>query len=133
TAIAQRAGIARATLQRAEQGAPAVAIGTYLRILGALGCQQDVEQLARPVDGERAAVPAPRHHPRLAKRIRVRDYPQLRQLAWQLKDDAELEPAEAFGLYERHWRYVDADRLDAAERALIERLKHEHGAGVMLV
>ena len=55
------------------------------------------------------------------------------QLAWQLKDDAELTPVEALGLYERNWRHVDQSRLKTAERALIERLKNEQGNGVMLV
>lgn len=144
-AVADSAGIARATLQRAELGAPAVALGTYLRILHVLGLQQDVNRLAEsdplapglpdePLPARRRPAwvtrPSTAHR---TDRIRVRDFPQLKQLAWQLGDDAELAPAEALGLYERNWRYVDPSGLGAAERRLIERLKKQHGRGVMLV
>ena len=62
--------------------------------------------------------------------VRIADYPQLRDIAWNCHD--ELIPAcEAFALYERNWRYVDAARLDDRERALIERLKAEFGAGIL--
>lgn len=62
--------------------------------------------------------------------VRVADYPQLRDLAWNRSD--EMIPAsEAFALYERNWRFVQADRLDDGERALIERLKIEFGHGVI--
>lgn len=62
--------------------------------------------------------------------VRISDYPQLQDLAWNRSGD--LIPAkEAFGLYERNWRFVDVDRLDANERALIERLKTEFGNGVI--
>ena len=42
-----------------------------------------------------------------------------------------IPASEAFALYERNWRFVDADRLDDAERAFIERLKIEFGHGVI--
>jgi len=62
--------------------------------------------------------------------VRVADYPQLRDLAWNRSD--QLIPArEAFALYERNWRFVEANRLDEAERALIERLKAQFGSGVI--
>ena len=38
--VAQRAGISRKTLYRAEQGDPAVALGIYARVLQALGLEQ---------------------------------------------------------------------------------------------
>lgn len=62
--------------------------------------------------------------------VRLADYPQLRDLAWNRAD--ELIPAkEAFQLYERNWRFIEPARLDARERALIERLKAEFGRGVI--
>jgi hypothetical protein len=62
--------------------------------------------------------------------IRIGDYAQLRDLAWNRAD--EFIPAkEAFQLYERNWRFVEPDRLDARERALIERLRTEFGSGVI--
>ncbi len=44
--LAERASISRMTLHRAEKGSPAVAMGTYLRILAALHLQDDISLLA---------------------------------------------------------------------------------------
>lgn len=46
-AVAERSSISRMTLHRAEKGFPAVAIGTYLRILAALQLQDDLNLLAK--------------------------------------------------------------------------------------
>lgn len=43
----ERAGISRMTLYRAEQGSPAVALGTYLRILCVYKLEGDLDLLAR--------------------------------------------------------------------------------------
>lgn len=45
--VAERSSISRMTLHRAEKGLPAVAIGTYLRILAALQLQDDLNLLAK--------------------------------------------------------------------------------------
>lgn len=45
--VAERAGISRATLTRAERGDPAVAMGIYARILFALGLDGDLDSVAR--------------------------------------------------------------------------------------
>lgn len=45
--VAERAGISRATLSRAEHGDPAVALGTYARILLALNLDGDLDAIAR--------------------------------------------------------------------------------------
>jgi hypothetical protein len=58
--------------------------------------------------------------------VRLADYPQLRDLAWNRS--GELIPAkEAFQLYERNWRLLDRSALDDRERDLIARLKAEFG------
>lgn len=44
--VAASAGISRTTLFRAEQGHPAVALGTLLRILQVLGLEQDFSRVA---------------------------------------------------------------------------------------
>jgi hypothetical protein len=62
--------------------------------------------------------------------VRVTDYPQLRDLAWN-RAHGLIGAREAFQLYERNWRFVDVDRLDAGERALLERLTAEFGNGVI--
>ena len=41
------AGISRMTLYRAEQGSPAVALGTYLRILSVFRLENDLHLLAK--------------------------------------------------------------------------------------
>lgn len=62
--------------------------------------------------------------------LSIEDYPMLKDLAWNRTDD--LMPArEAFNLYERNWRFVDTARLTERERALIERLAHEYGGGIV--
>jgi len=45
-AIAQRCGISRTTLHNAESGDPRVTLGTYLRVLVALGLEDDIQGLA---------------------------------------------------------------------------------------
>ncbi len=44
--VAERAGISRKTLSRAERGDPAVSFGIYARILQALRLEQDIALLA---------------------------------------------------------------------------------------
>ena len=44
--VAERADISRATLWKIEKGDPSVAIGSYLKVLNALGLQNDMKKLA---------------------------------------------------------------------------------------
>src|SRR5688572_14903246 len=44
--VAQRAGITRRTLLRAERGEPTVALGIYARVLQALGLEEDLDTIA---------------------------------------------------------------------------------------
>lgn len=60
--------------------------------------------------------------------VRLADYPQLRDLAWNRVDEF-IAAKEAFQLYERNWRLLDPQALDDRERALIARLKTEFGHG----
>ncbi|HZF14966.1 MAG TPA: hypothetical protein VE046_03390 [Steroidobacteraceae bacterium] len=62
--------------------------------------------------------------------IRISDYPFLKQIAWNRADDHVLA-REAWGLYERNWRFVDPAALTAPERTLIEQLKQQYGAGIL--
>jgi transcriptional regulator with XRE-family HTH domain len=45
--LAERSSISRMTLHRAEKGSPAVAMGTYVRILAALHLEGDLDLLAK--------------------------------------------------------------------------------------
>lgn len=47
TVVAERAGITRSTLHRAEKGDPGVALGTYVAILRVLGLHGDLDAVAR--------------------------------------------------------------------------------------
>ena len=62
--------------------------------------------------------------------VRIADFPQLRDLAWNRSDEL-IGAKEAFALYERNWRFIDAAQLDTKERDLLERLKLEFGNGVI--
>ncbi|ANI89700.1 XRE family transcriptional regulator [Arachidicoccus ginsenosidimutans] len=44
--IAERAGIARSTLNLVEKGEPSVAMGAYFNVLRVLGLQNDIVKLA---------------------------------------------------------------------------------------
>jgi hypothetical protein len=65
--------------------------------------------------------------------LRLADYRQLRQIAWNRADGAAIAEDEAFALYEAHWRFVDAEAMDDVERALVERLKRQYGGGLLHV
>jgi hypothetical protein len=62
--------------------------------------------------------------------IDTREYPELRLLCWN-RAERFIPAAEAFALYERNWRFVDAAAISPAERALIDRLAERFGNGVL--
>jgi transcriptional regulator with XRE-family HTH domain len=121
-AAAEAAGISRVTLHRIERGEPTVAIGAWVAAASALGLAFDLP------DANAAAKAF-----KLPKKIRLRDYPQLKKLAWQLQGVDEMTPREALQLYERNWRHVDRAALSEDEAALIDALSHEIGGGRLLV
>ncbi len=59
-------------------------------------------------------------------------FENLAALCWNRRD-RYLHAEEAFRLYERNWRLVDARRMKPAERALVERLQARYGNGVLNV
>jgi len=125
TTAAEAAGMSRVTLYRIERGEPSVTMGAYIGALGALGLELDVvDPLEKAVPAARAALPAS---------IRLAEYPQLKRLAWQLHGVDELTPEQAFGLYERNWRHVDVEALEAKEKALVAALTAQLGGGRLLV
>ena len=69
--VAVRAGIARATLGRAERGDASVALGTYARVLHVLGMDTDISLLAKDDELGRKlqdlALPQRRRAPRRLK------------------------------------------------------------------
>jgi transcriptional regulator with XRE-family HTH domain len=121
-AAAEAAGISRLTLHRIERGEPTVAIGAWVATASALGL---VLELVDPA--------ASRQPARLPRKIRLRDYPQLKKLAWQLHGVTELAPREALQIYERNWRHLDREALSQEEASLIDALSRELGGGRLLV
>jgi len=136
--VAVEAGITRVTLRRVEAGEPGVLMGTYLRVLTTLGLSQDLilvardDTLGRRLQDEeltRSAAPKTKR----AQRIRLANYPMLREVAWSTDQEAVLTPREAFALYERNWRHIDREAMNRRERNLVERLTKTIGKGVLLV
>jgi len=121
-AAAEAAGVSRVTLHRIERGEPTVAVGAWLTVATALGLNFDL------LDARAMAVTT-----KLPKKIRLRDFPQLKRLAWQLHGVGDIPPLVAFNLYERNWRHLDRAALSAGEAALIDALARELGGGRLLV
>jgi transcriptional regulator with XRE-family HTH domain len=129
-AAAEAAGMSRVTLHRIERGEASVTMGAYLNALTALGLGLDVVAPAAPA----ATTAAPQQQAALPpERIRLADFPQLRQLAWHIPGAIDLSPQEALSLYERNWRHIDLDRMDPHERQLLDELRSALGRGHLLV
>jgi hypothetical protein len=64
--------------------------------------------------------------------VDARKYPNLQLLMWN-RADRYLTGRDAFGLYERNWRFVDRKHLDPQEHDLIRRLAAKYGNGVLNV
>lgn len=64
--------------------------------------------------------------------VEVRRFPNLKLLAWN-RVDRFLTARDAFGLYERNWKFVDTRNMTDGERELIRRLTAKWGRGVMNV
>jgi hypothetical protein len=64
--------------------------------------------------------------------VEVRRFPNLKLIAWN-RVDSYVTDRDAFGLYERNWKFVDTKNLTDAERGLIRRLTEKWGHGVMNV
>lgn len=121
-ATAEAAGISRVTLHRIEKGEPSVTAGAYMAALAALALgvhlqpREAVQELHPP--DRKGWIPA---------RVRLADYPQLRELAWQVHGSPELTPREALDIYERNWRHIDMAKLSQEEQDLVDALRQAMG------
>lgn len=64
---------------------------------------------------------------------KISDYPQLKFICWNLKDDACMEESLILSLYERNWRYIEQDKLELTEKQFIDHLVKKFGNGVLNV
>ncbi|MGQ0525103.1 MAG: hypothetical protein ACT4P8_15765 [Betaproteobacteria bacterium] len=62
--------------------------------------------------------------------VEVRKFPNLQLLAWN-RVDPFITERDAFGLYERNWKFVDTKNMTDGERRLIQRLTEKWGRGVL--
>ena len=125
TALAEAAGVSRVTVHRIERGAGSVAMGAYAGVMAALGMAFFPPAVPEPKPDEV-------HAGCLPLRIVLADYPQLKQLAWQVHGLEALTPREALDIYTRNARYLDAPALSARERQLITALHEVFGANIGL-
>ncbi len=112
--VALAAGISRVTLHRIEKGEPGVNLGAFISVLCALGMHLNLES----DDGEA------KQQPNMIdlKKIAIKDYPQLKNISWQLRDEAVLNAQEAKGIYERNEKYISFENLQPDELELIRQL-----------
>jgi len=120
TTAAEAAGMSRVTWYRIEKGATSVTFGACLSALTVLGLDLKIVQSSshdRDSDGDSnnaASIPV---------EISFADYPQLKQLAWQVHGVDTLSPREALTIYERNWRHLDLEKMEANERNLVTALR----------
>jgi hypothetical protein len=97
-----------------------VTVGALINVLDALDLRLGQLEEVEPGDGQ----PAPGSLP---GEIELAAYPELRKLAWQLKDNAWLRPAEAAGFYARNRRHLNLEVIGEGERQLMETLDQAFG------
>lgn len=123
-AAAESAGMSRVTLHRIERGEPSVTMAAYLSAILALGDTLELREVGKTRERRRKKLP---------RKIRIVNYPELKRIAWQLKKTKEITPQEALELYERNWKYIEPNDLEAEERDFIEELLAAFGRERLLV
>jgi transcriptional regulator with XRE-family HTH domain len=112
--VALTAGISRITLHRIEKGEPSVSMGAYISVIIALG-------LSLGIDEKNPEFNDATEESNLSD-IAIQDYPQLKLISWQLKDDAVLNAVEAKNMYERNQKYIRFNEMTEQEKKLINQL-----------
>lgn len=92
-----------------------------------------ISGLARSFMGCRLALEVLYPPPEAPMAVVITEYAQLTRLCWNLPGVVAISGAQALSIYEERWRHLDESALDAKERALIDRLVHEHGNGHLCV
>lgn len=126
---AAAANISRVTLHRIEKGEPSVSMGAYLQVCEALGLHLALLPLGQQATENSQNLSEDPDMPH----IRIKDYPQLKALAWQLNDEGYLTDAQVISIYERNKRFLDLDHIDDHERALMKSLIKNNGMEQLIV
>jgi transcriptional regulator with XRE-family HTH domain len=112
--VALAAAISRITLHRIEKGEPGVSMGAYISVIIALGLNLSIQEVTPKLnDADEEKNPC---------EIAIKDYPQLKLISWQLKDDAVLNALEAKNMYERNQKYILFNEMTEHEKKLIKQL-----------
>ncbi|MCP5463880.1 MAG: helix-turn-helix domain-containing protein [Deltaproteobacteria bacterium] len=116
-ALAESIQVSRLTVHRLEQGKPSVSVGVFIKALSALDLtcrvQDKKEGFESPSQSDALVIPA---------QIPLKDYPELRTLAWHVQGSQFLKPMQAFQIYDRNQRHLDKVNLEEKESRLIEAL-----------
>jgi len=112
--VALAAAISRITLHRIEKGEPGVSMGAYMSVIIALGLCLSIQEGAHKLND----LEKDNH----LSEIAIKDYPQLKLISWQLKDDAVLNAFEAKNMYERNQKYIQFNEMTEQEKKLINQL-----------
>lgn len=91
-----------------------MAMEAYISVISALGLQLKL------IDPKEENNQKPDSS--LPKKIRLENYKQLKKIAWQMDPKIELTPEEVLNLYERNWRHVNVDKMDAKEKRFLQHL-----------
>lgn len=128
TVAAHTAGMSRVTWHRIEKAQSSVTMGAYLNAMNVIGLDITLRPTGAGVGRPRSAMNeqpgATDEVIDLPARIALQDFPQLRQIAWHVKDGFELTQAEAYNLYERNRRHLDMDRMPEHELKLLRALEN---------
>lgn len=120
TVAAEAAGMSRVTWYRIEKGEPAVTMGAWLNAVTVVGLNLDIHDVESNVADKPGWIPA---------RIRLADYPELKKLAWHVRDTEYLSAREALDIYQRNQRHLDTDALTDEEARLLGALRTAFGQG----
>ena len=100
--------------------ATSVTLGAWYSALSVLGLDVQIMQssaMSRDTDNDSDMTVS------IPVKIAFADFPQLKQLAWQVQGVDTLSPREALTIYERNWRHLDLEAMETGERNLIDALK----------
>ncbi len=120
TTAAEAAGMSRVTWYRIEKGVTSVTLGACLSALSVLGLDLKIIQ---PSSHDHDSDADLNNTESIPVQIALADYPQLKQLAWQVHGVDALSPREALSIYERNWRHVDVETMELRERNLVAALR----------